>query len=100
VPAGCSSAGGPHTILADPGKYQFHSCEQIAAQRKHWLGREEELRLLMNRAEQAAGGAIINVLAYKADHVAASEELQVLDHAARSKSCEMPGDWRSNAAIR
>jgi hypothetical protein len=100
VSAGCSSASGPRTILADPGKYQFHSCEQIAAQHKHWLGREQELRLLMNRAEQAAGGAMVNLLAYKADHVIASEELQVLDHAARSKNCEMPGDWRSNASIR
>jgi len=97
---GCSSASGPLTFLAEPGKYQFHSCEQIASQRKHWTGREEELRLLMHRAGQGAGGAIVNVLAYKADHVAASEELQVLDHAARAKNCEMPGDWRSDSAIR
>jgi hypothetical protein len=98
--AGCSSASGPLTILADPGKYQFHSCEQIASQHKHWTGREQELRLLMQRAEQGAGGAIVNLLAYKAEHVAASEEVQVLEHAARSRNCELPGDWRSNAVVR
>jgi hypothetical protein len=98
--AGCSSASGPLTVLADPGKYQFHSCEQLASQRKHWSTREQELRLLMDRAEQGAGGAIVNLLAYKADHVAASEELQVLELAARSKNCELPGDWRSNSAVR
>ncbi len=97
--AGCSSASGPLTVFADPGKYRFHSCEQIASQHKHWSAREQELRLLMHRAEQGAGGAIVNLLAYKADHVAASEELQVLEHAARSKSCEIPGDWRSNAVV-
>jgi hypothetical protein len=98
--AGCSSVGSPVTIFADPGKYQFHSCEQIAAQRKQLSAREHELRLLMERAEQGTGGAIVNLLAYKADHVAANEELQVLEFAARSKSCEMPADWRSNSVLR
>jgi hypothetical protein len=95
--AGCASA--PLTMLADPGKYRFHSCEQIASQRKVVSAREQELRLLMERAEQGAGGALVNLLAYKADHVAASEELQVLELAARSKSCEVPVDWRSNAVV-
>ena len=38
-------------------------------------GREQELRQLMDKAEQSAGGAVVNLLAYKADHVAAREEL-------------------------
>jgi hypothetical protein len=99
--AGCASTGGsPVTLFADPGKYQFTSCEQLANQRKHWSGREQELRLLMDRAEQGTGGAIVNVLAYKADYVAAGEELKVLESAARSKNCETPENWRSNSAVR
>ena len=54
--AGCASAGNPVTLFADPGKYQFHSCEQIARQRKHWAGREQELRLLMDKACRAPAG--------------------------------------------
>jgi hypothetical protein len=99
--AGCSAAGdNPFTLFADPGKYQYHSCDQISAQRKHWAGREQELKALMTRAEQDVGGAIVNVLAYKADHVAASEELKVLEATARSKNCDTPANWRSNSAVR
>jgi hypothetical protein len=97
----CSSIGGnPMTVFADPGKYQFSNCEQIAAQKRHWSGREQELRQLMERAEQSAGGAIVNLLAYKADHIAASEELKVLDSTARAKSCDDPATWRSNSVVR
>src|SRR5690242_11846966 len=75
--AGCAStADSSLTLFADPGKYQYSTCEQLAGQRKHWSSREEELRLLMGKAEQGTGGALVNVLAYKADHVAASEELK------------------------
>ena len=99
--AGCSSAGdSPFTVFADPGKYEYYSCDQITAQRKHWSTREQELRTLMTKSEQDTGGVIVNVLAYKADHVAASEELKVLESAARSKNCDTPANWRSNTAIR
>jgi hypothetical protein len=99
--AGCSSMGdNPLTVFADPGKYQYSSCEQLASQRKHWSTREQELRLLMDKAEQSAGGAVVNVLAYKADHVAANEELKVVENAARSKKCDTPENWRSNSVVR
>ena len=62
--------------------------------------REQELRELMNKAGQDPGGAGLNVLEKKADHVAASEELRVLESAARSKNCETPANWRSNSTIR
>ena len=38
--------------------------QQITAQMKHWGKREEELRLLMDKAEQSAGGTVVNVLAF------------------------------------
>jgi hypothetical protein len=42
-------------------------------------GATQKLRKLMERAEQTAGGAVVNVLAYKGDHVAALEELQLIE---------------------
>jgi hypothetical protein len=99
--AGCSGLGDHQfTVFADPGKYEYYSCEQITAQRTKLSTREQELRELMNKAGQEMGGAVVNVLAYKADHVAASEELRVLESAARSKNCETPANWRSNSTIR
>src|SRR5207302_1979635 len=98
----CSSvSNNPLTVFADPGKYQYFSCEQIVANRNVWSAKEQELKMLMDKADQGAGGAVVNVLAYKADYVAASEELKVLDVAERAELGE--GDvptHRRHAAIR
>jgi hypothetical protein len=72
VIGGCSSiADNGMTIFADPAKYQYSTCEGLGRQRQTWMKKEQELRQLMDRAEQSAGGAVVNVLAYKGDHVAA-----------------------------
>jgi hypothetical protein len=96
----CAVSNNPLTVFADPGKYDYNTCEQIAGQKKHWTGREQELRQLMDKAEQSTGGAVVSVLAYKADHVAALEELKVLEAAGRSKNCDPPDRWRSNTVVR
>jgi hypothetical protein len=97
----CSSMGdSPVTVLVDPGKYQYFTCDQIAANRKVWSTREQELKLLMDKADRGTGGPVINVFVYKSDHVAASEEIKVLDVAARAKNCENSANWRSNSAVR
>jgi len=86
----CSSFGGdnnPFTVFADPGQYQYHSCEQIPAIREDKAKRAQDLKLLMDKAEQGTGGAVINVIAYRTDYVSATEELKVLDATARSKNC-------------
>jgi hypothetical protein len=100
--AGCSSIGGdsPMTIFADPAKYQYNTCEQLAGQRKNLQGREQELRQLMDKAEQSTGGAVVSVLAYRADYVAATEEIKVLDSAARAKNCDTPEKWKSNSSVK
>jgi len=99
VLASCSTDS-PVTVFADPGQYQYHSCEQLAGQRKYWAGREQEIKQLMDKADQGAGGAIVNVLAYKADYVAATEQIKLVEAAARSKNCETPASWRSNSVVR
>lgn len=99
--AACSSIGGdPLTVFADPGKYQYNTCEQIAGQRKNWATREQELKMLMDKAEQSTGGSVVNVLAYRADYVAASEELKILENTARVKNCDRPENWKSNSSVK
>jgi hypothetical protein len=86
----CSSFGGdsnPFTVFADPGQYQYHSCEQIASTREASAKRAQDLKLLMDKAEQSTGGSIVNVIAYKSDYVSATEDVKVLDATARSKNC-------------
>jgi hypothetical protein len=87
------------TVFADPGKYQYYSCEQLAAQTKNWTTREQELRALMEKANQGAAGPVVNLLAYKADYVAATEELRLIEIAMRSKNCNAPPNWGSSSAI-
>jgi|SRR5215467_6004556 len=86
--AGCASGGGdgPY-FFADAGKYQFHNCEQLAVVSKQKHDRQRELKELIDKAEQAAGGQIVSVLAYRSDYVAVNEELQVIDLTIRDKKC-------------
>jgi hypothetical protein len=86
--AGCAAGGGdgPY-VFADAGKYQFHNCEQLAVASKQRRDRQRELKELIDKAEQAAGGQIVSVLAYRSDYVAVNEELQVIDSTIREKKC-------------
>jgi len=87
-------------VFVDPGKYEFYSCEQIAANRKVVEAREQKLKLLMDKAEKGPGGAAVNVIAYKMEYDAAQEELKVIDATARDKKCKTPENWSSTSAIR
>jgi hypothetical protein len=99
--AACASAiESPFTVFADPGKYEWFSCDQLLPQRQLWESKEKELKQLMDKARQGTGGAAISVVAYQGDYVAAREELQVIDATARAKKCKMPGDWKSDSAVR
>jgi hypothetical protein len=95
-----SSSDTSFSLFVDPGKYQYHSCAQIAGEMKSWSNREKELQALMDRAEQSVGGAAVGLIAYKAEFVAAREELELLQSAARSKKCEQDGSWHSSTVIR
>ena len=82
------AAMGPITYFADPGQYEYFSCGLLTERRKFWAERELELRLLMDKAEQASGGTVVSMIAYKADHVAAHEELKLIDATWRAKQCD------------
>jgi hypothetical protein len=82
----CASSEGPY-IFADAGKYHFHNCEQLATVSKQKRDRQRELKELIDKAEQAAGGQIVSALAYRTDYVAVNEELQVIDSTVREKNC-------------
>jgi hypothetical protein len=87
-------------FFADPGKYEFYSCEQLLPQRAFYEKRERELKLLMDKARQATGGAVINVVAYQGEYTATQEELRVIEATARLKKCSTPANWASTSAIR
>ena len=88
--AACGTAiESPMTVFADPGKYEWYSCDQLIPQRKLWESKEKDLKLLMEKAKQGTGGSAISVVAYQGDYVNAREELQVIDATARANSREV-----------
>jgi hypothetical protein len=98
--AACSTSSNVDVMLfADPGKYEYHTCEQILAAGNAVSGRELKLRELIQKAEQSAGGALVSTLAYRGEHRTVVEELGVIDTVSRRKKCLTPPTWRSSTAI-
>ena len=99
--AACGTAiQSPMTVFADPGKYEWYSCDQLVPQRQLWEKKEQDLKLLMDKAKQSTGGSAISVVAYQGDYVNAREELRVIDATARAKKCKVPNEWQSDSAMR
>jgi hypothetical protein len=98
--AACASELQNPLFFADPGKYEFYSCEQLVPQRAYHESREQKLKLLMDKARQSTGGAAISLVAYQAEYTATQEELKLIDATARLKKCSTPANWASTSAIR
>jgi hypothetical protein len=98
--AACSQTVNEFTVFADPGQYEYFSCDQLLPQRKYWAAKEQELKLLMDKARQGTGGTVVSVIAYQSDYVTAREELKLIDAAARVKKCKIPDEPQSNSTIK
>ena len=96
--AGC--AGGETLFFADTGKYRFHNCDQLATVEKQKVARQRELRELIDKAEQGAGGQIVSAIAYRSDYTAVNEELSVIEATVRAKNCATPASGPSSTVNR
>jgi hypothetical protein len=96
--AGCAAE--TPLFLADSGKYQYYNCEQLATARLQQTTRQRDLKELIDKAEQGAGGVVVSAIAYRSDYVAVNEDLRVIEMTARNKNCVTPSTWQSNSAIR
>jgi len=98
--AGCSTSPNVSVMLfADPGKYEYHTCDQILAAGRSAAAREQRLRELIEKAEYGAAGGLVSTVAYRGEHRTVVEEIAVIETAARRKNCLTPATWRSNTAI-
>jgi hypothetical protein len=99
--AACSTSSQVDVMLfADPGKYEYHTCEQILAAGRGAAAREVKLRELIQKAEQGgAGGNLVGMVAYRGEYRTVVEELAVIDTVSRRKNCLTPPSWRSTTAI-
>ena len=60
---GCGSD--PGVIWVDPGKYAFSKCDDLARRWKELIKREDELRGLIEKANESAADAVIGSVAYQ-----------------------------------
>jgi nitrous oxidase accessory protein NosD len=98
--AACSTSSSVDVMLfADPGKYEYHTCDQILKAGNAVADRELKLRTLIQKAEQTAGGSVVSTLAYRGEYRTVVEELGVIDTVSRRKNCLTPPTWRSSTAI-
>jgi hypothetical protein len=100
--AGCATSGSEYSVMmfADPGKYQYKTCDEIAAAALNAAARQKQLRELIAKAEQGTGGAVVSTIAYRGEYRTVSEELSVIEGTARTKKCLTSVNWGSRDAIR
>ncbi len=77
------------SIYAAPGKYDFLDCTSITNRLKGVSARETQLRELMSRANEAAGGSFVNAVVYQDEFNTVSADLRALRKAAAEKKCSI-----------
>jgi hypothetical protein len=84
---GCGMSDGAGALFVDPGHYSFYRCEDLAARRKALIARENELRGLMEKAGESAGGSVIGSFAYRSDYDTVLAEEKLIQRNATEKNC-------------
>jgi hypothetical protein len=98
--AGCGLSDGAGAIFVDPGRYALYHCDDLAAQRKLLIARENELRGLIERAGESPGGAVIGSLAYRSDYDSVLAQEKLLQRNAAEKNCSFASPLQSDQTIR
>ena len=85
---GCGLVGEKSTnSVIDPGRYEFHNCDQLAAQSQGLQAREHELVALMQQAAQSPGGEVIGAVAYRTELVQIRGYLKQIAGYSEKKNC-------------
>ena len=75
------------SFWAQPGKYDFLKCPDLASR---WISdstQEKQLLSLMERADQEAVGPVVNLMVYRADLENIRADMALLQQTARDKGC-------------
>jgi hypothetical protein len=87
--AACSGDG-VGALMVDPARYEGYNCKDLAGQWKNLVTRENQLRNLINRADEGGGsGEVIGALTYRSDYQTVLEQKKVLQRTAAEKKCQM-----------
>ena len=99
--SGCGvSSDGAGALFVDPGRYTLYHCDDLAARRKMLIARENELRGLIERANESPGGAVVGSFAYRSDYDSVLAEEKLLARNAAEKNCSFASPLQSDQTIR
>lgn len=84
--AGCA-AESVEMFFAKPGRYDYLNCTEIADATRKAALHEQEMKTLIDRAEQDAFGTFIAATSYKSDYLRVRGEQRLLAEAAQTKKC-------------
>src|SRR5215470_16963315 len=74
-------------IYVSPGRYDYYRCPEIASSIATEAKREQELVELMERANQAPSGTVVNAFVYNSQLATAREQLRQLHEVSAQKNC-------------
>ena len=100
--AGCGNfTDTPGMLTIDPGRYAAYHCPDLAKRWNELVKRERDLRALMEKANESAGGALIGSIAYRTDYDKALGEQRLVQREAAEKKCELtPASYESDQTLR
>jgi hypothetical protein len=85
--AGCAMRDGVGTLGVDPAVYAALHCKDLVTRWKQLVEREAELRALMDKAGEGAGGTVIGTLTYRSDYEIVLSEKKLTQRTAAEKKC-------------
>jgi hypothetical protein len=98
--AGCGLSDGAGALFVDPGRYAVYRCEDLAARRQVLTTRENELRGLIEKANESAAGAVVGSLAYRSEYDSVLAEEKLLQRKAAEKNCSFAVPSLSDQTLR
>lgn len=85
---GCAGTSGQsQSFFAQPGKFHFLRCQDIAQRSMATAKREQELNSLIDRANQGAGGPVISAMVYGPELEQTRADARQLQETANEKNC-------------
>ncbi len=84
--SGCG-IGSVEMFFVKPGSFDYYSCADLAKAKADAQQREQELKGLIDRAEQGMFGSFIATTTYQTQYVKAQSELKLLAETAQAKNC-------------
>jgi hypothetical protein len=84
--AGCAGDAAEQ-LFVRPGRFDYMSCPELVAAQQSAEKREQELKVLIDRAEKESIGVLIAAASYRGDYLRAQGEQKTVAEVIRQKNC-------------